>query len=350
MKKKIMVGPVAVGGGAKVSIQSMCNIPFSRFDELKQQALQLQRAGCEILRVSVPDNQSAQLFAKLKQSLSIPLVADIHFDYRLALASIEAGADKIRINPGNIGQSHLHEVAQKAAENHIPIRVGVNAGSLEKELLKKYGTPTPQALAESAQKNVRLLEKYGFDDIIVSIKSSHVPTMVQAYKLFHQQSDYPLHVGVTEAGTLHTGIIKSAIGIGSLLLDGIGDTIRVSLTADPVEEIKAAKTLLTACGLQKSGIEVVSCPTCGRTTVDTVGLANKIEQEFQYIKTPIKIAVMGCVVNGIGEAGEADFGVTGANGTYILFKDKIIMKDIEQDRIFDVIRAEIERIEQNGHS
>ena len=184
-----MVGPVAVGGGAKVSIQSMCNIPFSRFDELKQQALQLQRAGCEILRVSVPDNQSAQLFAKLKQSLSIPLVADIHFDYRLALASIEAGADKIRINPGNIGQSHLHEVAQKAAENHIPIRIGVNAGSLEKELLKKYGTPTPQALAESAQKNVWLVEEYGFDDIIVSIKSSHVPTMVQAYKLFHQQSD-----------------------------------------------------------------------------------------------------------------------------------------------------------------
>lgn len=348
MKKKIMVGAVAVGGDG-VSIQSMCNIPFSRFEQLREQALRLQQAGCEILRVSVPDMESAKLFEKLKQAISIPLVADIHFDYKLALASITAGADKIRINPGNIGRTHIKDVAAAAEKNHIPIRVGVNAGSLEKDLLQKYGSPTPEALAESAERNVNLLEEYGFNNIVVSIKSSDVPTMVKAYRLFAAKSDYPLHVGVTEAGTLRTGIIKSAVGIGALLLDGIGDTIRVSLTADPIEEIRAAKTLLTACGLRHSGIEVVSCPTCGRTTVNSVELANRIEEEFEYIQTPIKIAVMGCVVNGIGEAGEADFGVTGANGKYILFKGKEIIKDIDQDRIFDVIRAEIERIEKNGH-
>lgn len=349
MKKKVTVGNVAVGGGSEIRIQSMCNIPFTRFEQLQQQALQLQQAGCEILRVSVPDAESAKLFKKLKQSLSIPLVADIHFDYKLALASIDAGADKIRINPGNIGQAHIPQVAAAANAAQIPIRVGVNAGSLEKDLLHKYGSPTAQALADSAQRNVRLLEECGFNNIIVSIKSSDVRTMVTAYRLFSEKSDYPLHVGVTEAGTLRTGIIKSAAGIGALLLDGIGDTIRVSLTADPVEEIRTAKTLLTACGLRKSGIEVISCPTCGRTTVNSVELANRIEEEFDYVKTPIKIAVMGCVVNGIGEAGEADFGVTGVNGKYILFKGKQIIKDIEQHEIFDVIRAEIERIENNGH-
>ena len=350
MKKTVYVGHVPVGGGAPVSIQSMCNIPFSQFDQLREQALQLQQAGCEILRVSVPDQLSAERFGKLKSCLSIPLLADIHFDYRLALESIRQGADKIRINPGNIGSRHIEQIARCAQDHHIPIRVGVNAGSLEKELLVRYGRPTARALAESAYKNVTLLRQCGFDDIIVSLKASDVPTAVAAYRIYQNEFNTagdPLHVGITEAGTLRTGLIKSAAGIGALLLDGIGDTIRISLTAPPIEEIYAAKRLLSACGLRKTGVEVISCPTCGRTTVDCVGLANRIEQTFDTVKTPIKIAVMGCVVNGIGEAADADFGVTGANGTYLLFKDRqIVRKNIPEAEIFEVIQQQIEQIEQ----
>ena len=351
MKKQFYIGNVPIGDGS-VSIQSMTNVPFTRFDELKTQALALEKEGCQIIRASVPDRLSAERFADLKKAISVPLVADIHFDYRLALASIEAGADKIRINPGNIGAEHIKEVAHAAYKENIPIRVGVNAGSLEKDLLAKFGHPCAEALALSAYNNVRLLENCGFEDIVVSMKASDVRVMVSAYRLFAEKYNdrgYPLHVGVTEAGTLRTGTVKSAVGIGALLLDGIGDTIRVSLTADPVEEVRTAKTLLRSLGIRKSGIEVISCPTCGRTTVDSVALATRIEDEFSDIETPIKIAVMGCVVNGIGEAGEADFGVTGANGKYVLFKDgKTVKKDISENEVFGVIKEQIEKIVKEG--
>lgn len=342
--KKIKIGSVTIGGGSPVAVQSMCNIPFSRYGELEEQALALQEAGCEILRVSVPDKESAEGFKKLKKALTIPLVADIHFDYRLALASIEAGADKIRINPGNIGgREQVYEVAHAASSAGIPIRVGINGGSLEKDLLERYRTPTARAIAESAFINVVMLQDAGFDDIVVSMKSSDVKTMVESYRFFIQNRDfyYPLHLGVTEAGTKALGLAKSYAGIGSLLLDGIGDTIRISLTDHPVEEIKAAKDLLKALGLRREGIEVVSCPTCGRTTADTISLANYIENEYKHIKTPMKIAVMGCVVNGPGEARGCDFGVTGAKGEYMIFKDGKITRRVSENEIHRVIREEI---------
>jgi (E)-4-hydroxy-3-methylbut-2-enyl-diphosphate synthase len=291
--------------------------------------------------------ESVPGFAKLKEALDIPLVADIHFDYRLALESIAAGADKIRINPGNIGQEHIKKVAQAAKNKNIPIRVGINSGSLEKEILAKYNAPTARALAESAFKNVDLLKSCDFDDIVVSIKASDVRTMVESYRIFDADESYPypLHLGVTEAGTLFTGLIKSSVGIGSLLLDGIGDTIRISLTANPIEEIKAAKILLRSLGLRNNGLEVVSCPTCGRTTINSIKLAEYIEKEFSYIKKPIKIAVMGCVVNGPGEAREADLGVTGANGEYVVFKNNKIIHRVSDDKIIDIIKTELDKIE-----
>ena len=347
IKKSVNVKNVKIGGGAPISIQSMCSVPFSRLDELKKQAIELQSAGCDILRVAVPDMESVRSFSKLKEALKIPLVADIHFDYKLALESIEAGADKIRINPGNIGSEHIKAVAHAAKNKNIPIRVGINSGSLEKEILTKHQAPTSRALAESAFKNVDILTSCDFDDIVVSIKASDVRTMVESYRIFDAEKryPYPLHLGVTEAGTMHTGLIKSSVGIGSLLLDGIGDTIRISLTADPIEEIKAAKTLLRALGLRKSGIEVISCPTCGRSTVDTIRLAEYIEKEFSYIIKPIKIAVMGCVVNGPGEAREADLGVTGANGEYIVFKNNKVIHRVSEENILKVIKDELDKIE-----
>ena len=343
--KEIKVGNILVGGNNKITIQSMSNIPFSRFDELKEQSLSLEKEGCDILRVSVPDMESVKGFHKLKQFLNIPLVADIHFDYRLAIEAIAAGADKIRINPGNIG-NHLKEVADAARKADIPIRVGVNAGSLEKKLLEKYEIPTAEALAESAFINVDKLRNCDFDDIIVSMKSSDVTMMVESYRLFHDNSEYPypLHVGVTESGTSYTGMIKSSIGIGSLLIDGIGDTIRVSLTADPIEEIKAAKVILRALGLRQEGIEVISCPTCGRTTTDTISLANYIEKEYFYIKKPLQIAVMGCIVNGPGESLRADLGVTGANGEYIFFKKGKIIRKVSEKDIYNALKEEIEAL------
>lgn len=342
--KQILVRGLPVGGGAPVSIQSMCSIPFSRFEELKQQALTLQNAGCEILRVALPDLESVKPFAALREQLSIPLVADIHFDGKLALAAIEAGADKIRINPGNTDPVYLKQIAAAAKSRNVPIRVGINAGSLEKDLLEKYGRPTPEALAESALRNVRLLEQFDFDNIAVSMKSSDVRTMVKAYRIFAEQSPYPLHLGVTEAGTVRTGTVKSAVGIGALLLDGIGDTIRVSLTADPSEEVETAKILLRSLGLYDRGIEVISCPTCGRTTVNAIELANLVEQEFRDIRAHVRIAVMGCVVNGPGEARQADVGVTGANGEYVLFRGDRIVRHISQDRILPLLRQEVEEI------
>ena len=342
---------VIIGGTHPISVQSMCNIPFSRLEELKTQALALQKAGCDILRVSVPDKESAEKFSELKKVLDIPLVADIHFDYTLALASINAGADKIRINPGNIGKNRIAEVAAAAKAKKIPIRVGVNGGSLEKELLKKYGAPTPEALAESALQNVKMLEECGFFDIVVSIKSSDVRTMVETYRIFDEQNTerYPLHLGVTEAGTMLSGTVKGSVGIGTLLLDGIGSTIRYSLTDDPINEIYAAKTLLKSLGLA-GGAEIISCPTCGRTTVNSIELASKLEKALSNVEKNIKIAVMGCVVNGIGESREADFGVTGANGKYIIFKKgaenkvEIIKRDISEDEIFGEVLAAVDKL------
>lgn len=349
--REVRVDNVIIGGNSPVTIQSMTNIPFDRYEALENQAFALQKAGCEILRVSVPDEMSAEGFKKLKNKLDIPLVADIHFNYKLALASIDAGADKIRINPGNIGTDNIKSVVRKAVENHVPIRVGINSGSLEKEILSKYGSPTAEALAESAMKNVKIVEECGCEDIVVSIKSSNVNLMVDTYRIFDQMNEnrYPLHLGVTEAGTLTSGLIKNSVGIGSLLLDGIGSTIRYSLSADPIEEIYAANKLLRFLGLRNSGVEIVSCPTCGRTTVNTIELANKLESSLRYIKKPIKIAVMGCVVNGIGEAAESDFGVTGANGKYLLFKKvdgevKIIDRDISEADIFERINNYIKEV------
>ncbi len=347
--KEVRVGNVVIGGNSPITIQSMTNIPFDRYDELEAQSIELQKAGCEILRASVPDERSVEGFKKLKNKLDIPLVADIHFNYKLAIASIDAGADKIRINPGNIGSDNIRAVVRKAVENHVPIRVGINSGSLEKEILNKYGSPTAEALAESAMKNVKIVEECGCEDIIVSIKSSNVNLMVDTYRIFDQMNEnrYPLHLGVTEAGTLTSGLIKNSVGIGTLLLDGIGSTIRYSLSADPVEEIYAANKLLRFLGIRNSGIEIVSCPTCGRTTVNTIELANKLESSLRHITKPIKIAVMGCVVNGIGEAAEADFGVTGANGKYLLFKKidnevKIIDRDIPENVIYEKVTNYIE--------
>lgn len=346
MKRTVKTGNVEIGKAGFIPIQSMCSVPFSRFEELKNQAVALEKAGCEILRFAFPDKDAAQGLYEIKKYLNIPVVADIHFDYRLALSAIDAGADKIRINPGNIGSEHIKEVAMKAREAGIPIRVGVNSGSLEKDLLEKYGKATAKALAESAYRNVKLLEQYDFEDIVVSIKSSDVRTMTESYRIFNEMTDgeYPLHLGVTEAGTAYGGLIKSSVGIGSLLLDGIGDTVRVSLTADPVEEIRAAKTLLRVLGIRKEGIEIVSCPTCGRTTTDTVKLASYIENNFSHIKKHIKIAVMGCVVNGPGEARDCDFGITGVNGNYAVFKNGKVERTIKESDIYAVIEEEINKL------
>ena len=343
-QKSILTRGVPIGAGAPVTIQSMCSIPFTRFEELKAQALALQEAGCDILRVALPDEASVEPFRKLHDTLRIPLVADIHYDYRLAIAAIRAGADKIRINPGNTEKTNLKQVTDAATAHGVPIRVGINAGSLEKDLLKKYGKPTPQALAESAQRNVELLEQFNFDKIAVSMKASDVPMMVEAYRIFAKTSPYPLHLGVTEAGTLRSGTVKSAVGIGALLLDGIGDTIRVSLTADPLEEVETAKILLRSVGLYDRGIEVISCPTCGRTTVNSIELANTVEREFRDIRQHVRIAVMGCVVNGPGEARQADVGVTGANGEYVLFRGDKIVRHISQENILKLLREEVEDI------
>lgn len=347
MKRTVKVGNLILGNGSDIFVQSMCNVPFSDFDRLKTQALALQNSGCEILRFAFPDKSAADGFYKIKQTLSIPVVADIHFDYKLALEAIASGADKIRINPGNIGVDNIKTVAVAARNAQVPIRVGVNSGSLEKDLRAKFGGATAEALAESAYRNVKLLEKYDFEDIVVSIKSSDVKTTVGAYRAFYEMTEgrYPLHLGVTEAGTAYGGLIKSSVGIGSLLLDGIGDTIRVSLTADPVEEIRAAKTLLRCLGIRRDGIEIISCPTCGRTTTDTVSLAKYVEDNFAHVKKHIKIAVMGCVVNGPGEALGADFGVTGVNGKYAIFKNGEVVKTVSEADIYAAVEEEINKLQ-----
>ena len=343
--KQVFAGAVAIGGGAPVSIQSMLNIPASDIDGNVRQAMELERAGCEILRVSIPDRQAVSLIPAIKKAIGIPLVADIHFDYRLALESAAAGIDKIRINPGNIGGSdHVRAVSQACRERGIPIRIGVNSGSVEKEILAKYGAPTPDALVESALYHASLLERFDFTDIVLSIKSCDVDTMIRAYELCAEKCRYPLHLGVTEAGTERMGLVKSSIGIGSLLQRGIGDTIRVSLTANPVKEIAAGMDILKALNLRQEGIQFVSCPTCGRTKIDLIAIADEVERRLAHCKKPIKVAVMGCVVNGPGEAREADIGIAGGDGVGLLFKKGEIVRKVPEDKLVDELVREVEAL------
>ena len=330
--------------GKRIYIQSMLNIEAHKTAESVAQAKELEAAGCEIIRAAVPDLAAVPLITALKENVSIPVVADIHFDYRIALACAEAGVDKIRINPGNIGgEEKVRAVVAACKQRGIPIRIGVNGGSLEKELLAKYGSPTAEALVESAMGHVKILEHCDFDDIVISIKSSNVPTMINAYRLLAEQCDYPLHLGVTEAGTERMGLIKSAMGIGSLLIDGIGETIRVSLTDTPVKEIYAAKDILKACG-KRGGVRIVSCPTCGRTQIDLIGLANKVEQALKGVEKDITVAVMGCVVNGIGEAGEADIGIAGGKGSAVLFAHGKQLRRVSEEEALGALLAEIDKL------
>ena len=337
MTRKVKIGNVTIGGGEKIAVQSMSTLRIKDIERATSQALALKEAGCDILRFSVLDEEDARAFATLKKRVNMPLVADIHFDYRLALLAIDGGADKIRINPGNIGkEENVKEVAAALKRAKIPVRVGSNTGSIEKEFLKKYGR-NEVSLGESALKNVSLLEKYGVSDIVVSVKASDVPLTVKAYEYVAAKTDYPLHVGVTEAGTEYNGIIKNSIGIGALLLKGIGDTVRVSLSADPVREVVAARAILSALNIENDCVKIVACPTCGRCSWDCMGFAKKVEDYVAGIRKPLKIAVMGCVVNGPGEASDADLGIAGANGECFIFvKGKIVKKLSKEDaeRVF----------------
>ena len=345
MTKQIMVGGVPIGGGAPVTIQSMTNTRTDDVEATLHQIRTLAAAGCEIIRVAVPDMAAAKAVGKIKEGSPIPVVVDIHFDYKLALEAIAAGADKVRINPGNIGGAdHVKAVAQACAQRGVPIRIGVNGGSLEKPLLAKYGGVCPEAMVESAFGHIRLLNQFDFDDICVSLKSSSVPMTMKAYQLMNQASDYPLHIGVTEAGTVRMGTLKSAVGIGGLLALGIGDTMRVSLSADPVEEVYAAKEILKAAGVRKEGAELVSCPTCGRTRIDLIALANEVEERLKTVDKPITVAVMGCVVNGPGEASAADCGIAGGVGEGLLFKKGQIVKKVPQEQLVEELFALIDTL------
>ncbi len=345
MTKKITVGTLCIGGGAEITVQSMLNVPSTDKEGSVRQAIALEKTGCEIIRLAIPDKEAVQLIPAIKKEVSVPLVADIHFDYKLALESAAAGIDKIRINPGNIGdESRVKQVADECRRRHIPIRIGVNSGSLEKHILAKYGKPTPQALCDSALYHAALLEKFDFDQIVLSLKSSNVLFMKEAYELAAQQCDYPLHVGVTEAGTERMGLIKSAAGIGSLLLNGIGDTIRVSLTDDPVKEVYAAKDILQALGLRRFGVQFISCPTCGRTRIDLISLAKQAEERLKGCHKPITVAIMGCVVNGPGEAREADIGIAGGEGVGLIFKKGEIIRKVPEECLLDELMKEIEQL------
>jgi len=340
--KVIQIGNKKIGGGNPVLIQSMCNTKTEDVAATVDQILKLEAAGCDIIRVAVPTMEAAAAIRQIKKQIHIPIVADIHFDYRLAIAAIESGADKIRINPGNIGaKERVKAVVDKAAEYGIPIRVGVNSGSLEKPLLEKYGGVTAEAIVESAKKEIAAIEDFGYDNIVVSIKSSDVMMCVKAHELMAKDCRYPLHVGITEAGTLLSGNIKSSVGLGIILYEGIGDTIRVSLTGDPLEEIKSAKLILRALKLRKGGIEVVSCPTCGRTQIDLIGLANKVENMVEDIDMDVKVAVMGCVVNGPGEAREADLGIAGGIGEGLIIKKGEVIRKVPESELLSELRKEL---------
>lgn len=342
--KQIRIGDVWIGGGNKVAIQSMTNTKTEDVKSTVDQIHRLEKAGCEIIRCAVPTMEAAQALKEIKRQIHIPLVADIHFDYRLALEAAAAGVDKIRINPGNIGsEDRVKAVADCCRTRGIPIRIGVNSGSVEREILAKYGSPTPEALVESALYHVSLLEKFDFEDIVISIKSSSVTSMIRAYELCSTRCEYPLHLGVTEAGTERMGLIKSSIGIGSLLQRGIGDTIRVSLTADPVQEVRAGIDILRALGLRE-GPELVSCPTCGRTRIDLIRIAGEVEERLRSCRKPIKVAVMGCVVNGPGEAREADIGLAGGRGEGLLFRKGEILRKVPEEKLVDELMKEIEKL------
>ena len=349
ISKAVHISGLTLGGGAPIVIQSMTNTSPEDFDATLRQVRALKDAGCDLARLTVPTEAAAKVLGRVRERVDLPLVADIHFDYRMALLSMECGADKIRINPGNLGgREKLEAVAKKALETKTPIRVGINGGSLEKELLKKYGHPCPEALCESALRAANSLEECGVTDLVLSVKSSDVRMAVKANRLIANSCDYPLHLGVTEAGTKHMGTIKSAVGIGSLLLDGIGDTIRVSLTADPGEEIAAAREILDACGLSQGGVEIVSCPTCGRTKIDLVALATELEERIKaeglVPSRRLKVAVMGCAVNGPGEAKEADFGIAGGDGEALLFEKGEILKKIPQQEVVNSLLEKIRSV------
>ena len=345
MTRQIMVGNVPIGGGAPVAIQSMLNTKTTDVEGSLRQIKQLASAGCQIARLAVPNREAARGFAEICKESPLPLVADIHFDYQLAIAAAEGGASKIRINPGNIGgEDRGKAVVDVCKEKHIPIRIGVNGGSLDKTLLEKYGHPTPEALVESAFQHLELLEKQGFYDTCVSMKSSHVPNMVAAARLFRSKCDYPLHIGVTETGPVRQGLIKSAMGIGALLLDGIGDTLRVSLTDDPVEEVYAAKDILKAAGLRKEGVDIISCPTCGRTRIDLIGLVNQVDAALKDCQKPITVAVMGCIVNGPGEAREADIGIAGGDGWGMIFEKGVQVDRLPYDQLLPALLERIEKM------
>jgi len=345
MTRQIHVGGIPIGGGAPVVIQSMLNTKTTDVAGSLEQIKQLATAGCQIARLAVPNMEAARGFAEICKESPLPLVADIHFDYKLAIAAAEGGAAKIRINPGNIGgEDRVKAVVDVCKDMHIPIRIGVNGGSLEKELLEKYGHPTAEALVESAFGHLELLEKFGFYDTCVSMKSSTVPTMVAACRLFREKCDYPLHIGVTESGPVKQGLMKSAMGIGALLLDGIGDTIRVSLTDDPVEEIYAAKDILKAAGLRKEGVNIISCPTCGRTRIDLIGLVNRVDEALKNCEKPITVAVMGCVVNGPGEAREADIGIAGGDGWGMIFEKGVQVEKLPYNELLPALLSRIEKM------
>ncbi len=332
--REISIGNIKIGGNNPIAIQSMCNTDTRDAKATIEQIKSLSEEGCEIIRIAIPDMEACEAIKEIKKNIKIPLVADIHFDYRLALQAIENGIDKIRINPGNIGnEERIKAVITKAQERNIPIRIGVNSGSLEKDILQKYGEVTPKGLVESALRHVRIIEKYDYNNIVVSIKASSVPFSMETYSILSNEIDYPLHLGITEAGTVWSGSIKSAVGIGSILSMGIGDTIRVSLTGNPIEEIKTAKEILKSLGLRKFGIEFISCPTCGRTEVDLISIANKVEEECKKINKNLKVAVMGCAVNGPGEAKEADIGIAGGKGYGLIFKKGEILKKVPEDML-----------------
>jgi len=346
--KKVWVGNVAIGGDAPISVQSMTTTDPRDIDKTVEQIRQLEAVNCDIVRIAVFDEECAKSIKRIKEQIKIPLVADIHFDYRLAIAAVENGVDKLRINPGNIGdENKVKEVVKAAKERNIPIRIGVNAGSLKKEFAMKYGN-SYIAMAESALEEVGILEKYGFEDIVISLKASSIEKTVSAYRYVSEKVDYPLHLGITEAGTQWAGTIKSSIGIGALLLEGIGDTLRVSLTAHPVEEVRVGLEILKSLGLYKKGIEIISCPTCGRCNIDLFTIVKKVEEQIQYINEPLKVAVMGCAVNGPGEAREADIGIAGGRGQVVLFKKGHIIGTYCEDQAVDVLVEEIRRLIENG--
>lgn len=343
--KKIKVGNTFIGGDSPITVQSMLNKPAHDIEASVKQAVELEKAGCQIIRGAIPDMEAVKLIPALKQAVSVPIVADIHFDYRLAIEAVAAGVDKVRINPGNIGSDDRVKAVVKACrEKNVPIRIGVNSGSVEKEILAKYGAPTPEAMVESAMYHASLLERFDFDDIVISIKSSNVENMIRSYETAAEKCSYPLHLGVTEAGTERMGLIKSGAGIGSLLMHGIGDTIRVSLTADPVREVYAGLDILKALGIRTDGVQIVSCPTCGRTKIDLIRVANEVEEALKDCRKPLKVAVMGCVVNGPGEAKEADIGIAGGDGCAVLIKKGKIIRKINEENIVSELLAEIDKM------